>query len=188
MKTKMFKIISFSVVVCLMAGMAVFTFPTGTAAAASPEQDITPPAEEGKGFRSQILERRYQMMLRMADRQTTMFERSERLVVRLEKMIARLQEMGKDTTALEAALGEFQSQITIAQASLAEAAAILNTHAGFDENGKVTDIEQARQTVNSAGEALRSSQQTMVAAYRELHQAIKEWRESNPPENRIDRP
>lgn len=188
MKTKTFKFISLSVVLCLVVGMLTFAIPTGTVAAASPGQDVTPPGEEIKGLRTQILERRYQMLLRLSERQGNMFEHSEQLVARMEKMIARLQEMGKDTAALEAALAEYQGQVALAQESHAEAIIILNTHAGFDENGKVTDIEKARETVNSAGEALRSSRQTMVAAMRNLRQAVKEWREANPPENRINRP
>jgi len=86
---------------------------------------------------------------------------------------------GKDTSALEAALAAFNQQVAAAQGEHDNAASILSAHAGFDENGQVTNREAARETVKSAHEALANARKTLWQAERDLRKALKDWRQAN---------
>ena len=86
---------------------------------------------------------------------------------------------GRDTSALEAALSAFNQQVAAAQGKHDNAASILSAHAGFDENGQVTNREAARETVKSAHEALANARKTLRQAERDLRKAFREWRQAN---------
>lgn len=106
------------------------------------------------------------------------FSRSDEVIAKTEAAIGNLQEHGVDTAPLETALAGFRAGVAEARTAYDQAAAILSTHAGFDENGQVTDPEQAQQTVQSAAQALRTAQQTLGTAARDFRQAVKSFRES----------
>jgi len=89
------------------------------------------------------------------------------------------EQKGKDTSALEAALAAFNQQVAAAQGKHDNAASILSAHAGFDENGQVTNREAARETVKSAHEALANARKTLWQAERDLRKALKDWRQAN---------
>jgi uncharacterized protein YukE len=83
---------------------------------------------------------------------------------------------GKDTTAIQAALDTFKSQIEVAQSSWNTAKSILEAKAGFDANGQVTDLQQARDTLREAGRALRDTGDTLRDAAREFRRAVQDYR------------
>ena len=60
-------------------------------------------------------------------------------------------------SALQAALSTFQTQIATAQSSHNTTASVLGNHAGFDANGKVTNPDQARQTLLDGRQSLRDA-------------------------------
>jgi hypothetical protein len=184
MKTKLFKLLSVSVTATLVLGMIFFALPVGAVSAAGLSQEIPPPGEDRGGMRKALLERRYQNELKILERQEITLERADKFAARIETLIAKLKENGKDTTELEAALAVFTGHMVVAGVSHDEAAQILSNHAGFDENGKVVDLALARETVRSAGEALRETHQTMREALVNLRDAVKKWRQANPPEEK----
>lgn len=97
-----------------------------------------------------------------------------------QTLIDALKAKGKDTTALETALATAKAQVAAAQTAHDTAASVLSAHAGFDADGKVTDREQAQQTVKSASEALLDAHLTLKQAQLDLRVAIRNWRKANP--------
>ena len=55
---------------------------------------------------------------------------------------------------------------------------IANSHQGFDENGKVTDAEKARETVKVMGEKLREIKDAMDGTGKALRDAIRDFRKA----------
>jgi hypothetical protein len=87
--------------------------------------------------------------------------------------------LGKDTSAMETALATFKQAITSAQSYHDQAASLLANPAGFDSNGQVTDAKTARQTLHSAGQALRQAHTTLTTASLNLRVVVKEFRTAN---------
>lgn len=97
----------------------------------------------------------------------------------VEEIIQDQNDAGKDTTALEEALADFRNAIAEAQGKYDEAAQVLADKAGFDEDGEVTDPEQARDTLESANRAFQDANQALRTARQDLRQAIRDYRQSN---------
>ena len=81
---------------------------------------------------------------------------------------------------MQAALDAFEEAIKDAHPIYESANGIINSHQGFDNDGKVTDIEKAKETVKSMGEKLKEIKESMGGTGRALHEAIKAFREANP--------
>ena len=89
---------------------------------------------------------------------------------------------GKDTSALETALAKFKDGIKAGQAAHDNAKSILDTHAGFDSDGKVTDKEQARQTLRAVRDGLKQTHEILRSATEDLRDAVRTYRQANRPE------
>lgn len=172
----------FSIFVLVAVVFSMLFVPTGTVAASGLSDDSNPPQTERGAAR---LEKLYQAQLIALDAQTKNLVRADQATVRVTELIAKLKERGLDTTPLEQALATYQAEMVLAHQAHDTAAAILGTHAGFDDNGKVTDIQAARETVKQAGQSLREARQTMRQAAVDLRQAIREFREANQPDNTV---
>jgi len=85
---------------------------------------------------------------------------------------------GQDTSSLESALAAFRAAVQETQGDNNSAAALLATPAGFDDNGKVTDGAQARQTIRQAGQELRSAHLSITAATLDFRLAIRSYADS----------
>jgi len=85
---------------------------------------------------------------------------------------------GKDIAAIQAALDMFKTQIEAAQSLSDNAGSILDARAGFDADGKVVDLDQARDTLRQAGDAMREASRTLREAARELRRAARQYRAS----------
>jgi hypothetical protein len=129
------------------------------------------------------LEKAYQAELRLLDRQTKNLERSTQFGTKVSELIARLGERGLDTTPLEEALAAYQEKLVLANQAHEVAAEILATHTGFDEDGKVIDLQAARETVKQAGQGLLEARQAIRQSFVSLRQALREFREANPQDN-----
>jgi hypothetical protein len=108
------------------------------------------------------------------------FEREDAVVEKIQQMIDRAQANGKDVTAVQAALDAFEAASKTAHPLYESGKGIINSHQGFDENGKVTDAEKARETVRSMGEKLKEIKAAMNGTGKALREAIKAFREANP--------
>ena len=83
------------------------------------------------------------------------YDRSDNFVEKVQTLIDKSAENGKDVSAVQAALDAFEEAIKDAHPVYESAKGIINSHQGFDNNGKVTDIEKAKKTVQSMGEKLK---------------------------------
>lgn len=119
------------------------------------------------------LETAYARLQEFNKKQAERLANSDEFIARIQARIARLKERGVDTSSVEAALVNFQTQLPIAQAAHDSAAVTLSTHAGFDDNGKVTDPIAARETVRSAAADLNTCRQTLKDAAQAIFDAFK---------------
>lgn len=157
----------------LPAILIIFMFiPTSIVYAQSEE----PPAQtEGNDRWARRLAWLYQKELKLLDRQQERLENTAQVAGKVEEMISKAREKGLDVSALEAALQDYQAGVAEAQMEHNEAAEILETHAGFDENGNVTDIQAAKETVREAHKHLMQAHRTLEQNARQLRMAIRQW-------------
>ena len=175
------KYLSLSLVAVLLMGIAAFVFPVASVAA----QSSTPQPKDPQA-RINLVNTRLERMLRLEkatlNRMTRHFERLDQFVNRADALIARAKENGKDVSSLEAALADFQAVQSNARLALDSASSLLAAHPGFDADGKVTDRETARTTLADGHTQFKDIRSTIGEGARSLHEAIKAWREANPPQ------
>ncbi|MBI2906713.1 MAG: hypothetical protein HYX92_03535 [Chloroflexi bacterium] len=136
-----------------------------------------PPAPTPK--QTEKLERRLQVELKVLERGQKALARAGKRADRVQQLIDRAKAAGKDVTNLEAALFEFKADVATARSHYDQAKSILDVRAGFDADGKVTNVDQARETVRAAAREERQFLRTMRKATRDLGKAIKESRQAN---------
>ena len=129
--------------------------------------------------RSERLEQAYVREQQWLSTQQENLNKMSSAADKVQQFITAQQGKGKDVSALQAALATFKSQIAAAQASHAAAATVLGTHSGFDANGKVTNAAEARQTLLDARQSLHDAHIAMRQAVRDLHRALRAWRQAN---------
>lgn len=106
---------------------------------------------------------------------------TEAFVHKAQQLIDRAAQNGKDVSAVQAALDAFEAAaMGDAKDIYVSAQAIVESHAGFDANGKVTDPEQAKDTVRALGEKLKAIKDAMGGTGKALREAIQAFREANP--------
>ncbi len=106
-------------------------------------------------------------------------DQANKTATNTQSFIDKQKSNGKDTSKVEAALGDFKTAITSAQGSFDSAKSTLDARAGFDGNGQVTDAAQARGTLQTVAKAFQQMNQTLGQAGRVLRQAIKDFRAAN---------
>ena len=176
------KLLSISLLAALLMGVAAFAFPAGSVAA----QSSTPQPKDPQA-RINLVNIRLERMLRL-ERATLNcisrnFERLDRLVRRGDALIARAKDNGKDVSSLESALAEFQAVEGDARLALDSVSSLLASPAGFDANGKVTDRETAKATLEEGHAQFQDIRSTIGEGARNLQEAFKAWREANPPQS-----
>jgi hypothetical protein len=181
MKMLFSKTILFALVAALMAA----AMPFGGVSAAG-ENDPTPPPE--RQLSSERLERIWARQLRLYERIGNGFERDDAFVERVQKLIDRAKENGKDVSAVQAALNAFEAALQEAHPIYEGTKGIVNSHQGFDSEGKVTDPARAQETVNAMRENLKEVKEAMDGTGKALREAIKAFREANPPPKRVPAP
>jgi hypothetical protein len=169
MKTLFRKTILLALVAVL--GLAAMPFVSASAAG---EYDPTPPPD--RQISNERLERVWARQLRIYER----MGHTDEFVARAQKLIDRAKANGKDVFAVQAALDAFKAAMKDAQPIYESIKGILNSHQGFDSNGKVTDLEKAKETVKAVHEKFKEIRETMNGTRKELHEAIKAFREANP--------
>ena len=162
--------IGLGIVALCVAGVATLTIMPGlTASAAELKQG---------GVVLENLLKREQILINNQQQRLTL---SDEAVPAAHQWIADLQAEGKDTTALQTALAAFQAGIGQAQTSFDAAKQALDTHAGFDASGKVTNATQALKTLVDAGRAERQFHLTITQATIDARAAVRAYRQANQP-------
>jgi predicted DNA binding protein len=183
-----FRTISFSLVLALLIGGIALAFPISMAKAAT-LADITPPLTSEEKSLEQAknshpgMERAYTLELKVLDRQAKFLVRGEKIIGKAEEIISKLKSNGKDTSVLEAALAQFKKDVVKAEKAHDKAAGILTTHAGFDQNGKVVDAVQAKQTLVSARDNLKEFRAILKDSLGDVRKVIKDFRKDNQARN-----
>lgn len=188
MKTLLSKI-GKSIAALVVAGglLSVLVLPAGSvfAQTGNPPTPATPTAEKADkkaALQQRITERLEKTYQRELERSQKQDKWSTGLDTRLSKFsdrITKLQGEGKNVDVLQKALANVQSVFTTAQADHKAAADILANHVGFDANGKVTDVVQARGTVNQVEKLLNQSPLDLRVALRDMVQTIRDFVQQN---------
>lgn len=172
MKTLFRKTILLAIVAAL--GMASLPFVSVSAAG-----EYDPPVPQGQ-ISGERLERVWARQLRLYERIGNGFEREDAFIERIQGLIDRAEGNGKDVSAVQAALDAFEAAVKNTHPVYESANGIVNSHQGFDENGKVTDPEKAQETMQAMREKLKEIQDAMGGTRKALHEAIKAFREASP--------
>jgi predicted nucleic acid-binding Zn-ribbon protein len=117
----------------------------------------------------------YQNLQKWLSTQQGNLSKANDAVTKVQNLITEAQGKGIDTTALQSALTIFQGQLTTAQSSDSNAAGILSAHNGFDGSGNVTDPTAAKQTDDTARQALQGAETTLDQATHDLWTAVQTW-------------
>jgi hypothetical protein len=163
------------ILVALIAAMGLASLPFVSASAAGVNDPTPPPPSTGQ-IRTERLERVWARQLRIYER----MGRTDEFVAKVQKLIDRAKANGKDVSAVQAALDAFKAAVKDAQPIYESVKGLINSHQGFDTNGKVTDPEKAAETVKAMHEKFKEVRDAMNGTGKALHQAIKAFREANP--------
>ena len=157
----------------LVAALGLASLPTIGVFAAGANDPVSPPHGE---MTDERLETIWAKQLKLYEK----LGKTEEFIGKSQKLIDRLAEHGKDVSALQAALDAFADAAEGAKPIYESAHEIISTHAGFDANGKVTDSEQAKETVRAMGEKMKEIKEAMGGTGKALRDAFHAFREANP--------
>jgi hypothetical protein len=160
----------------LVAALGLAAMPVVSASAAGQSDSIPRQSE----ISNEKLEQAWARQLHAYERIGKGLERNDAFIDRAQNLIDKAAEKGKDVTALQAALDAFEAAVKEARPVYESAGGIVKSHQGFDENGKVTDAAQAKETVRSMSEKLKEIKTAMDGTGQALREAIKAFREANP--------
>jgi hypothetical protein len=169
-----------SVLMAVVAALGMASLPLATVAAADEYDPPIPPVGQGQ-ISNEKLEQVWARELHLYERIGNGLERVDRFTEKLQQLIDRAKENGKDVSAVQAALDAFEAAIKNVHPIYESGKGIVNSHQGFDSNGKVTDPEKAKETVLAMREKLKEIKAAMNGTGRALRAAIKAYREANPP-------
>jgi len=162
-----------TILFALVAALALASLPLVSVLAAGQRDPITPPQSQ---ISNQRLERIWARQLRLYNR----FGHVNNFMDRIQRLIDRAQSNGKDVSALQAALDGFEAAVKDVHPIYESMKGIVNSHQGFDENGKVTDPAKALETVKAIHEKIQEIKTGLNGTGKTLRDAIKAYREANP--------
>lgn len=169
-----------SVVLALVLALGLAALPLAPVYAAGNAQDEDPQVARWQARRLEWIWSRQQ---RLYERAGKLFNFTARVVEKSQVLIEKARENGLDVTSLEEALAVYEQSIADARTLYDSGQAIIDTHAGFDADGKVTDPAQARETIDALRLVTRDTRDAVHDANRALQQAFRDFRQANPPEN-----
>jgi DNA repair exonuclease SbcCD ATPase subunit len=170
-KTFFMKTILFALIVAL--GLA--SLPNFSASAAGLDNQ-TPTQQPQREITKERLEKTWARQLRLYEK----LGKTDELIEKTQKLIDRASANGKDVSALQAALDAFAEAWKDAKPIYESMTGVVNSHQGFDENGKVTDLGKAKETVQSMREKMQEVRTILDGSGRALRDAIQAFRAANP--------
>lgn len=174
-----FKVFSIAIVFLLAFGVLMMQTAPVTAQSSAPEGGVRDKINQ---MREGVLERTYQRELNWLAAQEDHLNNARTFASKGRELMEKARQKGLDVSALEQAFNAFDSAIAAAQGHHDQAAATLNAHAGFDDAGKVTDLQAAKQTVEQAYRALSDAHMTLQKGVIEMRQALRAWRDAHRPQ------
>jgi hypothetical protein len=163
-----------TMIVALAAALVFAALPLTSAFA----QDVTPPKGE---VSNEKLEQIWARQLKNYELVGKGFEDTDGQIAKIQARIDQAAANGKDVTALQAALDAFESALKSAKPTYNSINGIVNSHQGFDANGKVTDTEKAKATVQEMRAKMQELKSAMNGTGKALREALKAFREANKP-------
>jgi hypothetical protein len=159
----------------LAAALVFAAFPVTSAFA----QGENPPS---KGeLTNEKLEQIWARQLKNYERLGKGFEDTDAQIAKFQARIDKAAANGKDVTALQAALDAFASALKSGKPIYDSMSGIVNSHQGFDANGKVTDADQAKATVKEFRAKMEELKSAMGGTGKALREALKAFRKANKP-------
>ena len=155
----------------LVAALAVASLPFTGVSAAAPKDPI--PQDQ---ITNERLEKIWARQLRIYER----IGHTDEFISKVQRLIDRAKASGKDISAVQAALDAFEAQVKEVHPIYESIKGIVNSHQGFDTNGKVTDPEKAKETVKEMREKFKEIREALSGTGKALREAIKAFREANP--------
>lgn len=132
------------------------------------------------GATTEQLEKAWARQLKMFERLGKAFEDTNSSL-KAQELIDKAIENGKDVSAVQAAMNAFSAALETSRPIYESIQSLVNTHAGFDANGKVTDVEQAQATVQSVRAKLQELKTSLDGKGKALRDALKAFRDANKP-------
>lgn len=175
-KTFLLTLAAFLVVGVILLVIPAWTVSAQTPAPAAP-QTTPAPSTVDPAQRAARLERAFQVEKNTLDRQSKRLAAADTAVDRIQKLIDTLKGKGIDASKLQSALNDFKVKLSDAKTFHTTAGDILNTHAGFDDAGKVTAPAQAVDTLKAAHQALADVRSTLSGSLQTVRQAAKDLRQ-----------
>lgn len=166
-----------TILFALVTALAVAAMPLVIASAMGEKGPTAPLTGD---VSNEKLEQVWARQLRTFERIGNGFDRLDQFATRAQNLIDKAGANGKDVSALQAALDAFEAASKDAHPMYESAKGIVNSHPGFDENGKVTDPEKAQETVQAMRDKLQEIKSAMDGTGEALRDAIKAFREANP--------
>ncbi len=160
-------------IILLALILVLAALPLTSVSAAGQKDTSTPP-------QNQISEERLERVWARQLQFHTRFGRADKLIDKAQGLLDRAHADGRDVSAVQTALDAFKAAVKDSRPVYASMKGIVNSHQGFDENGKVTDPAKARQTVRAMRGKIQEIKTTMNGTGRALREAIKAYREANP--------
>jgi hypothetical protein len=161
--------------VAVLATVGVASLPLVSVAAQGANDPTPPPAVQGQ-ISNERLERVWARQLKIYER----MGKADEFVTKVQKLLDRATAKGKDVSAVQAALDAFKAALKNAQPTYESIKGIINSHQGFDANGKVTDPTKAKETITAMRGKFQEIKTAMNGTGKALREAIKAYREANP--------
>lgn len=158
----------------LIAVLALAALPVTSAFA----QDENPPKGE---VTTEQLEKAWAKQLKVYEMLGKAFENTDAQFAKAQELIDRATANGKDASAIQSALNAFKAAVEKSRPVYDGLTTLVNSHAGFDANGKVTDATQAKATVQSVRAKMQELKTSMDGTGKALREAVKAFRENNKP-------
>lgn len=176
-----------ALITVLAVGMIAVTVPLNTVFASSAAASVTPAAPgnaqktAAANLRLELAFAREQYNLQ---RLKLAISNDPLLRQGVQLLLDNAAKNGKDASAVQTAFTAYKTAFTSGAAYSDQAQAIAAAHTGFDSDGKVTDAEAAKTTLQSLGSALKQYKDTVGAAFQTLREALKAFRLANPRSTR----
>ena len=163
-----------TILVALVAALGLASLPfVNVFAQGANDPTVPPPAGQ---VSNEKLEKAWARQLKLYER----MGKTDEFVAKVQKLLDKASANGKDVSAVQAALDAFNASIKAAKPIYESAQGIINSHQGFDANGKVTDPAKAKETVKAMHDKMQEIKAAMDGTGKALRDAIKAFREANP--------
>jgi hypothetical protein len=164
-----------TILLALIVALGLASLPILSASASGLDHQA-PAMQSQREITKERLEKIWAHQLRLYEK----LGKTDEFIEKIQKLIDRAVANGKDVSAVQAALDAFADAWKDAKPIYESMNGIVNSHQGFDENGKVTDLEKAKETVKSMQEKFREIKAVMDGTGQALREALKAFREANP--------